>query len=576
MRRDGFTFPSFFFFAQNGCEEEGRQGGYETTTKFRVHEMLSLLADLASSAPAADIGLMFHSAPVEVLDELELKPEGGTLPQWLAGRFLQNSASQYEQGSRDLDHTFDGYGKVLSWRFDAGRCFFRARFLQSNYRVKSLKEGDVCPSRLFGNTTPAQGARQSQALYDGCSDNCNVNIFEVAGKPMATTDSEVRLSLADDLSSAPWKWADSWGTAMDKIAAAHPRRAAAAGAGAAAVLSPNASINYVMRINPAAVAGLGNHTAIVYAVDEAGQPAGSRRELARILAHRLSYAHSLLATPRYAVLPMAPLYWRMTKLMAADSILDSMDWVPDEPALIHVVDLRGGQPVRTFETPAWFGFHHINAYETEGGDVVFDTLASNMSTGKPPVAPMTLLNMRDAGRRDALGSAMSVELPRYTLPRAPPAAGAPPRQPTMRVLPVRDAVGGTYTTMELPKVADARNGRRHCFVYAWAPFAAGARAYGDMALVKKDVCDEGAPALAWRQDGHFPGEATFVGAPGASAEDDGVVLSVVLDGARQATYLLVLNASSMAPLARLYSAPAANVTMGFGIHGAFVPAWRDA
>ena len=95
-----------------------------------------------------------------------------------------------------------------------------------------------------------------------------------------------------------------------------------------------------------------------------------------------------------------------------------------------------------------------------------------------------------------------------------------------------------------------------------------------MAVVKKDVCDEGAPALAWRQDGHYPGEPTFVGAPGGTAEDDGVVLSVVLDGARQATYLLVLNASSMAPIARLYSAPAANVTMGFGIHGAFVPTAR--
>lgn len=37
--------------------------------------------------------------------------------------------------------------------------------------------------------------------------------------------------------------------------------------------------------------------------------------------------------------------------------------------------------------------------------------------------------------------------------------------------------------------------------------------------------------LLWRREGHYPGEPIFLARPGASDEDDGVLLSVVLEGA---------------------------------------------
>lgn len=36
--------------------------------------------------------------------------------------------------------------------------------------------------------------------------------------------------------------------------------------------------------------------------------------------------------------------------------------------------------------------------------------------------------------------------------------------------------------------------------------------------------------MSWRREGHFPGEPIFVARPGAVEEDDGVLLSVVLEG----------------------------------------------
>jgi len=64
-----------------------------------------------------------------------------------------------------------------------------------------------------------------------------------------------------------------------------------------------------------------------------------------------------------------------------------------------------------------------------------------------------------------------------------------------------------------------------------------------------------------------PGEPIFVPSPEAKAEDDGVVLSVVLDGKRTKSMLLVLNARDMTELARAEM----EIPFPLGFHGAFVP-----
>ena len=50
--------------------------------------------------------------------------------------------------------------------------------------------------------------------------------------------------------------------------------------------------------------------------------------------------------------------------------------------------------------------------------------------------------------------------------------------------------------------------------------------------------------------GLYPGEPVFVPAPNATAEDDGVLLSVVLDIANDVSFLLVLDAATLEEKAR--------------------------
>jgi beta,beta-carotene 9',10'-dioxygenase len=67
-------------------------------------------------------------------------------------------------------------------------------------------------------------------------------------------------------------------------------------------------------------------------------------------------------------------------------------------------------------------------------------------------------------------------------------------------------------------------------------------------LVKVDV--QGRAACVWREDGCYPGEPVFVAAPSANSEDNGVVLSLVLDSNKDNSFLLVLDGSSFEEVAR--------------------------
>jgi carotenoid cleavage dioxygenase-like enzyme len=72
---------------------------------------------------------------------------------------------------------------------------------------------------------------------------------------------------------------------------------------------------------------------------------------------------------------------------------------------------------------------------------------------------------------------------------------------------------------------------------------------------------------SWHEPDQFPGEPVFVAAPGARAEDDGVLLSVVLDGKRGSSYLLVLDARDLSAVAK--AAVPHHIPFGFhGLHSA--------
>jgi carotenoid cleavage dioxygenase-like enzyme len=186
---------------------------------------------------------------------------------------------------------------------------------------------------------------------------------------------------------------------------------------------------------------------------------------------------------------------------------------------------------------AAFGFHHVNAFERDG-EIACDIITY------PDAGIIDELYL-DELRSDA-PSPGTGHLCRYRLPLN----------------------GGSVTStvlsderLELPRIhEEAARGRSYDTVYGIGTTDDGA--FADQ-LVKIDV--PGGEAQTWHEAGTYPGEPVFVPGPDGSAEDDGVLLSVVLDPEADRSVLLVLDADTLTERARA-TVPHA---IPFGFHGQF-------
>jgi beta,beta-carotene 9',10'-dioxygenase len=115
------------------------------------------------------------------------------------------------------------------------------------------------------------------------------------------------------------------------------------------------------------------------------------------------------------------------------------------------------------------------------------------------------------------------------------------------------------TALELPRI-NYESCAGKPYRYAWGT---GIQTKGDFldSIVKIDI--ETGDVMRWYEKGVYPGEPVFVPDPAARTEDDGVLLSLILDIAKDWSSLLVLDAATLAEKARA-QAPHA---IPFHIHG---------
>lgn len=77
--------------------------------------------------------------------------------------------------------------------------------------------------------------------------------------------------------------------------------------------------------------------------------------------------------------------------------------------------------------------------------------------------------------------------------------------------------------------------------------------------------------ILWQTHAQTPGEAIFIPDPKSEDEDGGVLLSIVLDGIKGKSYLLVLDARTLEEVGRAE----VNGVVGFGFHGKFVDPTKE-
>jgi carotenoid cleavage dioxygenase-like enzyme len=247
--------------------------------------------------------------------------------------------------------------------------------------------------------------------------------------------------------------------------------------------------------------------------------------------------HSFALTERYVVLVEFPLVVNPPRLaLSGRPFIENYRWEPERGTSFLVIDRQDGSVRARVAGPAFFAFHHVNAFE-DGEQLVIDMAAYEDAS---IVQALYLDRLRDGI------APPSPELRRYRVPLGGGDATS-------------EHIG--EASLELPRIDyRARNTRRYRFVYGTGP-----RQAGDFMnqLVKVDI--ESGERRTWSEDGCYPGEPVFVPAPGQRREDDGVIVSVVLDARREGSFLLVLDAASFEQLARAQ----APIRIPFGFHGSF-------
>jgi beta,beta-carotene 9',10'-dioxygenase len=534
----------------------------------------------------------------------ELKTEmplvvNGTTPHWLSGQYFLASSAGFEMGEHNLTHAFDGFSKILRWRFDGARSppSLRVRLLQSTWLNRSRDKGDVVPSLTVGPLSPPLSRlKRMSAPFVHNSDNFNVKIHEFAARRYVAlsdvSDPDAAAALIDDetLASEDFKWKDPWASPIaDRINPAHAR------------IVPDGSgdtVGLVVRMDPFAVAGIGKHTLLLYRTNASSSNPLARRLLQKVHVDRLPYVHSIGITRDQAIVCVGPLNWDVKGLLGGDPASRAWQWDQTAKATtIYRMPLDAAKPVARYSAPPFFAFHHVNAWDAEDGGVAFTVIvdAYTNATHADPSSVFGLAVLRDPAVRDT--SPTVTQLRQYTLP---PSGGADVNA-TVREFTLVDGEGRVSRLAELPSINPAYSGRRACFCYVMSPQYGGDLRWSTIALVKKDLCNETAPVLAWRREGHVPGEPTFVprpssaarrggevnGADSDSAEDDGVIVAATHDGGGDEAYLLVLNATTMQTLAEVRLPPSAIASstagqgaarpaldpqerlLAFGIHGLY-------
>ncbi len=444
-------------------------------------------------------------------------PVEGELPAWVSGTLVRNGPGIFETDGVSLDHWFDGFSVLHAFKIEDGEARYACRPLASDAYEHAKEEGQLGTGEFATDPCRSIFQRLFTLFQREGTDNANVNIARLADQAVALTETPMPVVFDPDTleTRGHLEFADEL---TGHHTTAHPHHDPARGE----------TINYHTRFG----------RSVTYEIHRLPDGTARRERIARLETDAGSYMHSFALTERYVVLAEVPLVVDPIRFVLDDRpFIEHYDWRPERGTRLRVVDRRTGEQVAAPVGPPVFGFHHVNAYEDDG-EIVVD------------LATYPDAEVIDALYLDRLrhGEAFHPEgaLTRFTI------------DPAADHVEPRTLLDETF---ELPRIAYDRCNMQP-YRYAYGVTIRRGRFLDT--LVKVD--HETGKTRTWSKAHGFPGEPVFVPAPDADREDDGVLLSVVLDVDTRTSFLLALDAATMTEIARA-EAPHA---IPFGFHGQFL------
>jgi len=458
----------------------------------------------------------------EIKNELSLDslPITGEIPSWLSGDLLRNGPGSFQIGDDYYNHWFDGFAMLHRFTFNNGVVSYQNKYLECNAYKKAIEQNKIVYSEFATDPCYTVFDRFKAIFNPNLTDSAKVSIDRIGEKVLALNETSMQVEFDP-------KTLKSLGVFnYDKLPSRH-----------ITTVHPhfdrytNKSYNITTRFNRV------SHYRILE-VEKHQNPV----LIASIPTHQIAYMHSFGMSKNYFILTEFPYQVNPLKFMfSGKPFIENFKWQPGKGTNFHIVDRRNGKKVAALNAEAFFAFHHVNAFE-KNGNIFVDILAYDDTD---VIEAFYLDRIKNEEKALPAG-----EFRRYKI--------------DLNDLSISHEVIGSEQ-IELVRFNYDRFNMdgNYRYVYGVGVNKNKPQSFYNQ-LVRIDLQKN--QTDTWYQEGLYPGEPIFVAKPESKKENEGVLLSVVLNEENENSFLLVLDSETFKEIGR------AEVPQPilFGYHGCYI------
>uniref|UniRef100_A0A8C7Q7T6 Retinoid isomerohydrolase RPE65 n=1 Tax=Oncorhynchus mykiss TaxID=8022 RepID=A0A8C7Q7T6_ONCMY len=484
----------------------------------------------------------------------------GVIPEWLSGSLLRLGPGLFEVGAEPFYHLFDGQALMHKFDLKNGHVTYYRKFVKTDAYVRAMTEKRVVITE-FGTAAYPDPCKNIFSrfftYFKGIevTDNCLVNVYPVGEDFYACTETNY-ITKVDPDTLETLKRVDLCDYLSVNGVTAHPHiESDGTVYNIGNCFGKNMSLAYnIVKIPPTP--------------KDKSDPIAKSKVLVQLPSSerfKPSYVHSFGMTENYFVFVETPVKINLLKFLTAWSIWGTnyMDCFESNETMGTWFHLATKDPAEyiehKFRTSAFNLFHHINSYEDDGFIVV------DLCTWKGHEFVynyLYLANLRENWEevKKAAMRAPQPEVRRYVLP-----------MDVHKVSVGKNLISLPYTTATAVMRSDGTiwlepevlfSGPRQAFEFPqinYSKFSGKNYSYayglGLNHFIPDRICKlnvKTKDTWVWQEPDSYPSEPIFVQTPDSVEEDDGVLLSIVVNpGADQRPgYLLILNARDLTEIAR--------------------------
>lgn len=455
----------------------------------------------------------------------------GKIPTWLQGTFVRNGPVSVKIDDEKMAHWFDGLAMLHAFNFNQGNVTYTNKFLKTDAYNSVFMKGSL-HFLGFDSLPPQPFWDRIKSIFQSrrCPpiQNANVNLTKIGNQYAALT--EITLPVHFDVNNLNTLGALQFSDSLphkNVFESAHPQHDR----------RTQEQFNYIVDF------GL-NSKYIVYKYHPEFP---CRERIGKISVKKPAYMHSFALTEHYIILVEYPLVVNPIDLFfIRKPFIQNYRWIPERGTHFMIIDRRTGRLIKRLKTcQSFFAFHHVNAFEV-GENIHLDIVTYKDASIVSGISQHGYLSTH-LGYDEHLPSP---RLTRFTISL---------KNDSLHSKVLFD--GGSF---ELPRINEMYNAYPYCFAYG-----SDQRLLinsGDLRPIYK-VDTKTGQVLTWQESGVLPGEPIFIASPNANAkaEDDGVILSIILNVEKQSAFLIILDAKTMKELGRAL----APVTIPIGLHGQY-------